>query len=123
MITLICLDITDISTLCILLKKIQEITRKEQRGILCRGGIQTMQRNLKHPLRKGVELTGALVIGGYVANKVRKIRNLESRIKAGNELYARNMASFYQGGPPPSMSHKMLRVYGVIFKIQFTSNK
>ena len=71
-------------------------------------------KKFKTPVAKGVEMTGALVIGGYVANKVRKIRNLESRIKAGNELYARNTASFYQGGPPPSMSKDAEGVWGNI---------
>jgi len=71
-------------------------------------------KKFKTPVAKGVELTGAVVIGGYVANKVRKIRNLESRIKAGNELYARNMAIQYRGGEMASMDRDAEGVWGNI---------
>jgi hypothetical protein len=48
-------------------------------------------KSFKTPMVKGVAISGAVVIGAYVANKIRKIKALEGRIKAGNELYARSM--------------------------------
>ena len=60
-------------------------------------------KKFKTPVAKGVELTGALVIGGYVANKVRKIRNLQNRIKAGNRLLKQNKIKEILGGEVSSM--------------------
>lgn len=60
-------------------------------------------KKFKTPVAKGVELTGAVVIGGYVANKVRKIRNLQNRIKEGNALYNKNKINEILGGNVSSM--------------------
>ncbi len=60
-------------------------------------------KSFKTPMAKGVAISGAVVVGAYVANKIRKIKALEGRIKAGNELYARNMMIQSRGGPMTTM--------------------
>ena len=60
-------------------------------------------KTFKTPVAKGVQISGAVVVGGYVANKIRKIKALEGRIKAGNELYANRMVIQNRGGPMASM--------------------